>query len=225
MFTGLIETQGIITRAERISGGLRVEVYAPDFGRDMAIGDSVAIDGVCLTITKFIRGAFLADVSDETVRRTTLGSLRQGGKVNLERALRFSDRLGGHIVSGHIDGVGKLVNRQAAGNATVYRFAVPAELRDFIVEKGSIAVDGISLTVMDMTPDGFTAAVIPHTEELTTLKEKQIGGGVNIEVDLMAKYVRRYVMQYMGADDDASASSERPRRGLSDLLRDLTDGK
>lgn len=225
MFTGLIESQGIITRAERISGGLRVEVYAPDFGRDMAIGDSVAIDGVCLTMTKFIRGAFLADVSDETVRRTTLGSLRQGGKVNLERALRFSDRLGGHLVSGHIDGVGKLVNRQAAGNSTVYRFAIPAELRDFIVEKGSIAIDGISLTVMELTADGFTTAVIPHTEEVTSLKEKQIGGGANIEVDLMAKYVRRYVMRYMGVDDGGSAPLDGPRRGLSDLLRDLTDGK
>jgi riboflavin synthase len=225
MFTGLIESQGIITRAERISGGLRIEVYAPDFGRDMAIGDSVAIDGVCLTLTKFIRGAFLADVSDETVRRTTLGSLRQGGKVNLERALRFSDRLGGHIVSGHIDGVGKLVNRQAAGNSTIYRFAVPSELRDFIVEKGSIAVDGISLTVMEVTSDGFTAAVIPHTEEITTLKDKPIGGGANIEVDLMAKYVRRYVQQYMGADDGPAGAKGAPRRGLSDLLRDLTDGK
>lgn len=225
MFTGLIESQGIITRAERIAGGMRIEVYAPDFGRDMAIGDSVAVDGVCLTLTKFIRGAFLADVSDETVRRTTLGSLRQGSKVNLERALRFSDRLGGHIVSGHIDGVGKLVNRQAAGNSTIYRFAVSPELREFIVEKGSIAIDGISLTVADITADGFTAAVIPHTEEVTTLKEKQIGGGVNIEVDLMAKYVRRYVMQYMGVEDEAPAVKGAPRRGLSDLLRDLTDGR
>jgi riboflavin synthase len=225
MFTGLIESEGIITRAERIAGGMRIEVYAPDFGRDMAIGDSVAIDGVCLTITKFIRGAFLADVSDETVRRTTLGSLRQGGKVNLERALRFSDRLGGHIVSGHIDGVGKLVNRHAAGNSTIYRFAISPDLRDFIVEKGSIAVDGISLTVMEVTTDGFTTAVIPHTEEITTLKDKQIGGGVNIEVDLMAKYVRRYVMRYMGVDDDGPSSKEAPRRGLGDLLRDLTDGK
>lgn len=225
MFTGLIESEGIITRADHIAGGLRVEVYAPDFGRDMAIGDSVAIDGVCLTITKFIRGAFLADVSDETVRRTTLGSLRQGGKVNLERALRFSDRLGGHIVSGHIDGVGKLVNRQAAGNSTVYRFAVAAGLREFLVEKGSVAVDGASLTVMDLTEDGFTAAVIPHTEEVTTLKDKPIGGGVNVEVDLMAKYVHRYVMQYMGGHEPREAAKDAPRRGLSDLLRDLTDGK
>jgi riboflavin synthase len=225
MFTGLIESQGIITRAERISGGLRVEVYAPDFGRDMAIGDSIAIDGVCLTVIKFIRGAFLADVSDETVRRTTLGTLRQGSKVNLERALRFSDRLGGHIVAGHIDDVGKLVNRQAAGNATVYRFSVPFDLREFMVQKGSVAVDGISLTVMDLTPDGFTAAVIPHTEEVTTLKEKPIGGGVNIEVDLMAKYVRSYVMRYMGVEESVDAGKGVPRRGLTDLLRDLTDGK
>ncbi|MDO9108012.1 MAG: riboflavin synthase, partial [Coriobacteriia bacterium] len=114
MFTGLIESEGIITRIERASGGIRLEVYAPEFGRDMAIGDSIAVDGACLTVIKFIRGAFIADVSEETLNRTTLGEMRQGNKVNLERALRLSDRLGGHMVSGHIDGVARLVMRQQA---------------------------------------------------------------------------------------------------------------
>ncbi len=221
MFTGLIETQGIVTRTERVSGGLRLEVYAPDFGRDMAIGDSVAIDGACLTIVKFIRGAFLVDVSDESLHRTTLGKLGQGSHVNLERALRLSDRLGGHIVSGHVDATGRLAMRQPAGNAVVYRFTVPPEVLMYLVEKGSVAVDGISLTVARLHEDGFSAAVVPHTEEVTTLKDKPNGADVNVEVDMFAKYVRRYVEGYLGG---AQAQQMKPRRGLGDLLKDLTEG-
>ncbi len=223
MFTGLIESEGIITRVERASGGIRLEVYAPEFGRDMAIGDSIAVDGACLTVVKFIRGAFIADVSEETASRTTLGGLRQGAKVNLERALRLSDRLGGHLVTGHIDGVARLVMRQAAGNSTIYQFQVPEALMEFIVPKGSVAIDGISLTVADIRDDSFAAAVIPHTEESTTLKDKAIGSDVNIEVDTMAKYVRRFVGQYMGVEDEGAKGA--PRRGLSDLLREFADGR
>lgn len=222
MFTGLIESEGIITRVERAGGGLRLEVYAPEFGRDMAIGDSIAVDGVCLTVVKFIRGAFLADVSEETVARTTLGDLRQGSKVNLERALRLSDRFGGHMVSGHIDGLGTLVMRHPAGNSTIYQFSAPPELMEFIVAKGSVAVDGISLTVADTREDGFACAVIPHTEQATTLKDKATGAPVNIEVDMMAKYVKRFVGLYMGADEQASAGG---RRGLGDLLREFAEGR
>ncbi len=222
MFTGLIEAQGIITRVEKASGGLRLEVYAPEFGRDMAIGDSIAVDGACLTVVKFIRGAFLADVSEETARRTTLSTLRQGASVNLERAMRLSDRFGGHIVTGHIEGIGSLVMRHAAGNSTIYQFQVPGELMDYIVPKGSVAVDGISLTVADTKPDGFAAAVIPHTESLTTLGAKPIGGGVNIEVDMLGKYVKRFVSLYMGADDEIPAPG---RRGLGDLLREFSEGR
>jgi riboflavin synthase len=222
MFTGLIETQGIITRVERAQGGLRLEVYAPEFGRDMAIGDSIAVDGACLTVVKFIRGAFLADVSEETARVTTLGNLGQGQKVNLERALRLSDRIGGHIVTGHIDGVGSLVMRHAAGNSKLYQFSAPRELMEFIVPKGSVAVDGISLTVADTRDDGFVAAVIPHTESLTTLGEKPTGAAVNLEVDMMGKYVKRFVALYMGADDETPKAG---RRGLGDLLREFSDGR
>lgn len=219
MFTGLIETQGIITRTEHVSGGMRLEVYAPEFGRDMTLGDSVAVDGACLTIAKFIRGAFLVDVSQETLDRTTLGKLAQGGHVNLERALRLSDRLGGHMVSGHVDAVGHVVMRQPAGNATLYRFSVPAELAPYLVEKGSVAVDGISLTIAQLNEDGFSAAVVPHTESVTTLKEKPIGAPVNVEADIMAKYVKRYVDFYIGTPAERGA----PRRGLGDLLKELTD--
>jgi len=221
LFTGLIETEGIITRAERVAGGAQLEVYAPEFGRDMAIGDSIAVDGVCLTVVKFIRGAFVADVSDETMARTTLGGLRQGSKVNLERALRLSDRLGGHLVTGHIDGVGRLLLRHPAGNSSVYQFQVPRELLDYVVPKGSIAIDGISLTVAQVRGDSIAVAVIPHTEEATTLKDKPIGAPVNVEADTMAKYVRKFVDIYaLGEDGEPPA-----RRGLGEMLRDFTDGK
>ena len=221
MFTGLIETQGIITRADRVAGGAQLEVYAPEFGRDMAIGDSIAVDGVCLTVAKFIRGAFVADVSDETISKTTLGGVRQGSKVNLERALRLSDRLGGHLVTGHIDGIGRLLLRHPAGNSTVYQFQIPRELLEYVVQKGSVAIDGISLTVAQIRGDSIAAAVIPHTEEVTTLREKPIGAPVNVEADMMAKYVKKFVDIYaVGESEDAPS-----RRGLGDLLRDFTDGK
>ena len=221
MFTGLIECEGVITRAERVSGGMRLEVYSPEFGRDMAIGDSIAVDGACLTVVKFIRGAFLTDVSGETLERTTLGTLNQGAKVNLERALRLSDRLGGHLVSGHIDAVGRLELRQPAGKFTVYQFRAPATVMEYVVEKGSIAVDGISLTVAKVGADGFTAAVIPQTESVTTLKDKPIGAPVNLEADLLAKYVKRFVAGYVGSEDGGDSA---PKRGLADLLRDFADG-
>jgi len=222
MFTGLIEAQGIITRVEKVNGGLRLEVYAPEFGRDMSIGDSIAVDGACLTVVKFIRGAFLADVSEETARKTTLSDLRQGGSVNLERAMRLSDRFGGHIVTGHVDGLGSLVMRHAAGNSTIYQFKTTPELMEYIVPKGSVAVDGISLTVADTRADGFAAAVIPHTESLTTLGSKPVGGAVNIEVDMLGKYVKRFVSLYVGAEDGGPPAG---RRGLGDLLRDFSEGR
>lgn len=220
MFTGLIESQGAITRIERVEGGARLEIYAPDFGRDMALGDSVAVDGSCLTIANFIRGAFVVDVSEETLAKTTLGGVQQGSKVNLERALRLSDRLGGHLVSGHVDGIGRLLLRHPAGNSTVYQFQVPASLMEYIVPKGSIAVDGISLTVAQIRGESFAAAVVPHTEQHTTLREKPIGAPVNIEADMMAKYVRRFVELYA---DPGSAPSQ-TKRGLGDMLREFAEG-
>lgn len=222
MFTGIVETQGIITRADRTAGGIQVEVYAPEFGRDMALGDSIAVDGVCLTVAKFVRGAFVADVSEETLTRSTLGGLRQGGKVNLERALRLSDRMGGHMVSGHVDGVGRLLLRHAAGNSTIYQFQVPVPLLEYVVPKGSIAIDGISLTVAQIRGESIAAAVVPHTEEVTTLKEKAIGAPVNVEVDMMAKYVKRFVDLYAHEGTGADPGS---KRGLGDMLRDFAEGK
>ncbi|MCX8007416.1 MAG: riboflavin synthase [Coriobacteriia bacterium] len=221
MFTGLVECEGVVTRAERVGNSMRLEVYAPEFGRDMAIGDSVAVDGVCLTIVKFIRGAFLTDVSGETLDKTTLGGLVQGSKVNLERALRLSDRLGGHIVTGHVDGVGRLELRQPAGGYTVYQFGAPPSVLEHVIEKGSIAVDGISLTVARLSDRGFTAAVIPQTERVTTLKDKPIGAPVNLEADVLGKYVRQFVAAYLSPSGETAPA----RRTLADLLRELTDGR
>lgn len=222
MFTGLVETQGIITRADRVAGGAQLEVYAPEFGRDMALGDSIAVDGVCLTVAKFIRGAFVADVSEETLRKTTITGYQSGTKVNLERALRLSDRMGGHMVTGHIDGIGRLLLRHAAGNSTIYQFQIPAPLLEYVVPKGSIAIDGISLTVAQIKGESIAAAVVPHTEEVTTLKEKAIGAPMNVEVDMMAKYVKRFVDLYAHEGSSADAAA---KRGLGDMLRDFADGK
>lgn len=221
MFTGLIESQGIVMRADRVSGGAQLEIYAPEFGRDMALGDSVAVDGACLTIANFARGAFVADVSEETLARTTLAGAKQGTKVNLERALRMSDRLGGHMVTGHIDGMGRLLLRHPAGNSTVYQFQVPATLMEFIIPKGSIAVDGISLTVAQIRGESFAAAVVPHTESVTTLKDKPIGSAVNIEIDVMAKYVKRFVDLYTNSGETVESI---PKRGLGDMLREFAEG-
>lgn len=221
MFTGLVETQGIIARVDRVAGGAQIEVYAPEFGRDMAIGDSIAVDGVCLTVAKFIRGAFVADVSEETLRKTTLSSLTEASKVNLERALRLSDRLGGHLVTGHVDGMGRLLLRHSAGNSTIYQFQIPPALLEYVVPKGSIAIDGISLTVAQIKGESIAAAVVPHTEQVTTLREKAIGSAVNVEVDMLSKYVKRFVDVYA---HDAGADAV-AKRGLGDMLRDFADGK
>jgi riboflavin synthase len=222
MFTGLIESQGVVTNVQRVSGGAQIQIYAPEFGRDMALGDSIAVDGACLTVSQFQRGAFVADVSEETLTKTTLGMLRQSSKVNLERALRLSDRLGGHMVTGHIEGVGRLLLRHPSGNSTIYQFQVPGSLMEYVVPKGSIAVDGISLTIAQIRGESFAAAVVPHTEQMTTLKDKPIGAAVNVEVDIFAKYVKRFVDLYAGTGDDVPDAN---RRGLGDMLRDFAEGR
>lgn len=239
MFTGLVETLGTVGRVERARAGLRLELRAPELESDLAVGDSIAVDGACLTVARLAGGAFLVDVSGETAQRTTLGGLAQGRQVNLERALRLSDRLGGHLVSGHIDGVGTLIARRQAGNATLYRFGAPREIMEYVVPKGSIAVDGISLTVADVGREDFGAAVIPHTERATTLHGKSAGAAVNVEVDMLGKLVRRFVALYLGADEAASRGGggrsghgghaghgghgHGSPGGASDLLRALVD--
>jgi riboflavin synthase len=200
VFTGIIEAQGIITRVEKKDGGMELEIYAPSFGKDMKIGESISVDGVCLTAENFLRGAFVTHLTKETLDRSTLGKLKPSTKVNLERAMVATDRFGGHFVQGHVDAVGRVVGKKPAGGGTELTIDAPRELMPYLIEKGSIAVDGISLTVTRVTARGFSVVVIPHTELVTTLDGKGPGESVNLEADMMAKYVRRYVEEILGPE-------------------------
>lgn len=180
MFTGIVEELGTV---RNIDGG-RVQIGTTTVIEGASIGDSIAINGCCLTVVALGTDSFDADVVDETFARTNLGDLRAGDVVNLERPLQVNDRLGGHIVQGHVDTVGEVVSP-----APDLQVRMPADLMRYVVEKGSITVDGVSLTVVKALPDGFTVAVIPHTSDVTTLGRRQPGDRVNLEVDLIAKYV------------------------------------
>jgi riboflavin synthase len=182
MFTGIVEELGSVAFRD----GATLRIAAAKVLDGAAIGDSTAVNGCCLTIVGLGDGWWEADVSEESLARTNLGDLRPGDPVNLERPLRVTDRLGGHVVQGHVDAVGEILIA-----APDLRVRMPDQLLRYIVEKGSITVDGISLTVVDILEDGFTVAVIPHTTEVTTLASKGPGDRVNLEVDLMAKYVER----------------------------------
>ena len=186
MFTGIVEELGTVLAVEPQGSGVRVRIGAAGVLDGVTLGDSTAVDGCCLTVVAFEDGWFEADVSDETLRRTTLGARRPGDPVNLERPLRVNDRLGGHIVQGHVDAVGEVVEA-----VPDLRVRMPDDLRRYVIEKGSITVDGVSLTVVEPTDDGFTVAVIPHTAEVTTLGARRPGDRVNLEVDLIAKYTER----------------------------------
>jgi len=225
MFTGIIETVGIISRISRVDGGAQLEIYAPDFGRDMAIGDSVAVDGACLTIAAFSRGSFVADVSLETLDRTTMSLLHAQDKVNLERAMRMSDRLGGHMVSGHVDAVGTFLQRHTSGNSTVYQFELPDYLVEYLIEKGSLSINGISLTIARVKKNMIACAVIPHTETSTTLGTLHVGDRVNVEIDMIAKYVRRFTTDFVETtgDFDDYETNESGNR-LGNKLRDFLEG-
>ena len=204
MFTGLIEAVG---KVAGLSGGgesARLRVDAGALADGLAVGDSVAVEGACLTVAEVSGGAAEFDVSTETLRRTTLGDLRPGDGVNLERALRVGDRLGGHFVLGHVDCVGTMAaKRQAPGQVTV-EVRVTPEIVTQLIPKGSVAVDGISLTLAELKPDGFSVAVIPHTLEQTTLGQKSGGARVNIELDVIGKYVARLLRGGSGAAGDLS---------------------
>ncbi|MEY3361065.1 MAG: hypothetical protein RL531_784 [Actinomycetota bacterium] len=200
MFTGIVEELGTVRAVEPNEGGARIEIAATAVLADVVLGASIAVNGCCLTVVEFTDSWWAADAVTETLDRTALGSLRAGSPVNLERPVRLEDRLGGHIVQGHVDGVGSLVARDALPDgSTRMRFAAPASLLRYIVEKGSITVDGISLTVASLHADGFDIAVIPHTLSVTTLGPKAPGDPVNLEVDVLAKYVERL----LGADQGA----------------------
>ena len=193
MFTGLVATRGRVRALEPTAGGARLAVETP-LASELAPGDSVAVNGVCLTAVDASPDGFTADVVAETLRRSSLGPLAVGGEVNLELPLRPSDRLGGHMVQGHVDGTGTVESVIADGSAHLMRVAASPEILRYVVEKGSIAVDGVSLTVVEVDDDGFSAALIPETLERTTLGTARAGLEVNLEVDVLAKYVERLVV-------------------------------
>ena len=191
MFAGLIESVGVVRSLRRAAGSAILSVAAPFSDDSYLLGESIAVNGACLTVVAFGGGGFQADVSPETLDCTNLAAVKAGQQVNLERALRLGDRLGGHIVSGHIDAVATLADRRIDGNAQRMTFALDSSYNRFLVAKGSVAIDGISLTVNSVDVDSFSVAIIPHSLQKTTLATMKIGSRVNIETDLIAKYVLR----------------------------------
>ena len=195
MFTGIIEEKGTITSLNKLQNGAIITVGCKKVLDDLKIDDSIAINGVCQTVVKLLESGFQVFASYETLNVTTFGSLECGDTVNLERALKLSDRLGGHIVSGHVDGVGKLIAREKIGDAYKMTFELPDELIKEVVKKGSIAIDGVSLTIAEVLDNKITIAVIPHTFKNTLLEDLPLNSAVNIETDILGKYVARFIGQ------------------------------
>ena len=195
MFTGIIEELGKIAGIEKHAKGAKVRVSAKTVTDQTAEGDSIAVNGVCLTALDVTASAFVADVSQESLNRSTIGSLKIGSKVNLERAVTPSTRLGGHIVQGHVDGTGKFLDASQEGDFWTVKVSYPKEIGQYLVYKGSISVEGISLTISKLTDEYFEIAVIPKTWELTNLSSLKKGDSVNLEVDIIGKYVER-MLQY-----------------------------
>jgi riboflavin synthase len=191
MFTGIIQGRGVVFEKKPAGGGLVFGIEAAFALPDPAEGESIAVNGVCLTAREIRGRRFLVDVSPESLARTNLGRVTVGRVVNLERALRLSDRLGGHLVSGHVDAVAEIVARKPLGNFIVFTFKVPGGLGRYLIEKGSVTIDGISLTVNEITARTFSVSIIPHTLEITTLGKMDQGDLVNLEVDLIGKYVEK----------------------------------
>ena len=214
MFTGIVEEIGIVKSVQ----SKVITIEANKIFDDLHLGDSVAVNGTCLTVSSFDNKIFNADVTQETLNRTNLGSLKNGSRVNLERAMTLSGRFGGHIVSGHIDGVGSIKSMKKDDNAIILTIEVPRQLMEYIVEKGSVAVDGISLTVASLTDNTFSIAVIPHTLKETVLYYKKEGDKVNIENDVIGKYVER-LLTFKEDDKENSNDSKKSNITMEFLLK------
>ncbi|WP_150538407.1 riboflavin synthase [Actinobacillus vicugnae] len=195
MFTGIIEEVGKIAQIHKQGEFAVVTINANKVLQDVHLGDSIAVNGVCLTVTSFSSNQFTADVMSETLKRTSLGELKSNSPVNLERAMAANGRFGGHIVSGHIDGTGEITEIIPAHNSTWYRIKTAPKLMRYIIEKGSITIDGISLTVVDTTEDSFRVSIIPHTIKETNLGAKNIGSTVNLENDIVGKYIEQFLLK------------------------------
>lgn len=206
MFTGIIEGKGKVVKRERRREGKRIAIEFPSHLTELQPGDSISINGVCLTVAEKSDQTVQFDVSEETINRSALGELREGDRVNLERALRLSDRLGGHFVSGHIDGIGVITEKRKERDFVNLRIRVPENVLKYVVNKGSIAIDGISLTVNEVRGKEIFLTIIPYTLEKTTLMEKREGEPVNLEADLLGKYVERFISRQSGKTEGLSLS-------------------
>ncbi len=193
MFKGIVEGTGRIRKRVPVKAGMRLTIESSFSLKDLKIGDSVAVNGCCLTAVSKNGKSFDTDLSPETLNVTSLGALKAGDAVNLERAMRLSDRIDGHLVQGHVDGLGKILKIRAIGDSWEIEVALPKNLRRYLIPKGSIAVDGISMTVNRLKPASFTLCAIPHTFQATNLKHKKVGDPVNLEVDLMGKYMESFL--------------------------------
>ena len=193
MFTGIVEEMGKIIRVEKGAKSSRLTVSGDKIFSDLKLGDSVATNGVCLTVTSFSKGIFTADVMNETLKRSNLGELRQGSMVNLERAMIANGRFGGHIVSGHIDGTGVITKIEQDDIAVWYTIRADRKIMKYIIEKGSVAIDGISLTIAKVTDNDFSVSLIPHTAKETVLGYKKTGDTVNLETDVVGKYIEHFL--------------------------------
>ncbi|WP_244834399.1 riboflavin synthase [Clostridium sp. BJN0001] len=191
MFTGIIEEVGTMKKINRSSYLSSVVIKADEILKDIHIGDSIAVNGVCLTVIKYDNSYFEADVMNETFKRSTINRLKSGDKVNLERAMKIDRRFGGHIVYGHVDGTGIIKNIKKDDNAVIYTIQADKSILKYIIEKGSVAIDGISLTVVDVNDKEFKVSIIPHSKEETTFKYRNIGDSVNIENDCIGKYIEK----------------------------------
>jgi len=201
VFTGLVREMGEITAVKKRNGGAFLSLHANETAVTAEIGDSIAVNGVCLTVVSKKERELSFDLSDETLRSTNLGALKTGGRVNLEQSLRPDSKIGGHFVTGHVDAVGKIRSKVNIGDMWKFEIEAPPQVMQFVVEKGSIAMDGISLTIVDILKNSFTLVIIPHTAKLTTLGLKDPGDTVNIEVDILGKYVAKFL--HKEADKDS----------------------
>lgn len=207
MFTGIVEELGTVAEIKHGEDSAVLRIEGPLVVSDAVHGASIAVNGVCLTVTEHDDSAFSVDVMAETLRRSSLGALQPGDRVNLERAMAADGRFGGHIVQGHVDGTGTVVGRTPGDRWETVEVSLPADLQRYVVEKGSITVDGVSLTVAEVGPSSFTVSLIPTTLELTTLGRKGIGGLVNLEVDVLAKYVEKMIGAQAGATTGEAGTS------------------
>ena len=195
MFTGIIEEIGTIQSVQSSKDAIVFTIGAKHILKDVSLGDSISVNGVCLTVTQYSTVSFSVDVMPETVRSTSLSQLKKGSPVNLERAMAANGRFGGHFVSGHVDGIGKILKKQSVSNAVYYEIQVPEELTNTLIHKGSITVDGISLTIFGLEQEKVVISIIPHTIGETILGTKGVGDIVNIECDMIGKYIKKFVSQ------------------------------